>query len=59
MKKKPDKQHDARGASFKRIAKALRVRAKNEKPLRPDVANFLHQVAAEMDFEATTLRAMR
>lgn len=60
MKKKPNKQHDARGASFRRISKELRVQAKlarfNGSPCN---ANVLLATARAFDTECRTLRAMR
>lgn len=53
-----NKKHASRAASLKRIAKALRVRAKNSKAM-PQTAEALKQVAEELDFEAKTLRAVR
>lgn len=53
-----DKQHHSRAASLKRIAKALRIRGKNQKATRPEVAESLKQIAEEFDFEANMLRAM-
>jgi DNA-directed RNA polymerase specialized sigma54-like protein len=72
--KKRDKQHAARAASFKRIAKVLRIRAaaylrvaknakKEKQSLTCDFYHFraltIRDIAAELDNEAATLRAMR
>jgi hypothetical protein len=65
--KKHNKQHRARAASFKRIAKCLRIRAANYrsaakitfKDAKTFAAKVLRDIAAEFDNEAATLRAMR
>lgn len=54
------KQHDARAASFKRIAKALRVHERNFRRQHYNgLADVLKSVATELDFEAKTLRSLR
>ncbi len=56
MKAKPkNKQHDARAASFKRIAKALRAESKSS---CCPVLNA-RQIARAFDAEAAQLRGMR
>lgn len=62
MKKKPNKQHDARAASFRRVAKDLRAEAKSfRRPGHNDFfpARAVEAVARSMDAEAKRLRAMR
>lgn len=59
MNKKPNKQHDARAASFKRIAKGLRATALRYYKLGSFEALVLNEVARENDKEAARLRAMR
>jgi hypothetical protein len=54
-----NKQHDARAASFRRIAKALRVRSRNLKLSNPAGSDAIKAVSEELDFEAKTLRSMR
>jgi hypothetical protein len=71
---KPNKQHDARAASLKRVAKCLRVRAlnyrraakialKNDQKITCDFWNWraaaVNDVAEELDAEAKLLRSMR
>lgn len=68
------KQHDARAASFRRIAKALRVRARNHMASSRGAfkqgimilveselarADIYTGLAQDFDHEAVTLRAMR
>jgi hypothetical protein len=54
-KLRPSKPPD-RATSFRRMAKALRVRARNSgQTLTP--ADAMKQIADELEFEAKTLRA--
>lgn len=55
MKKKPNKQHDARAASFKRIGKGLRAESKSS----GRVVLNARQIAKAFDNEAKLLRSMR
>lgn len=57
LKRKPNKQHDARAASLKRIAKDIRA-AKTEFPM-PAAKRILQVIARAHDTEALRLRAMR
>jgi hypothetical protein len=68
--KERHKQHDVRAASFRRLAKTLRVRAANYRrvarldpgnaPLYWKIkASLCKDLAADFDNEAATLRAMR
>jgi hypothetical protein len=50
------KRPDTRATSFRRIAKALRVRAKNSGQTLT-AADAMKQIADELEFEAKTLRA--
>lgn len=74
LPKVKNRQHMARAASFKRIAKTLRIRATNYRRLAKSAlkagdqraidyyackAGVLRDIAAEFDNEAATLRAMR
>ena len=52
-KKRPNKQHDARAASFKRIAKAIRLLGKNRGYY------WMKHLAKPFDDEAKLLRLMR
>ncbi|MBA3898489.1 MAG: hypothetical protein H0X36_15460 [Sphingomonadaceae bacterium] len=52
-KKQHNKQHDARAASFRRIAKAVRKEAKDS------IFFTNHRLAQIFDAEATLLRSMR
>lgn len=71
MKKRPNKRVTPRAASFKRIAKTLRIRASNyhrqaTAARKHDGQHYywlsralsLRDFAAELDNEAATLRAM-
>jgi hypothetical protein len=60
MTKKRNKQHDARGASFKRLARELRVQAKLAR-FNGSLcnANLLLTTARAFETECRTLRAMR
>lgn len=53
------KQHDMRAASFKRIAKALRIQAKTRSKEGKSPADVFKAIAAELDHEAELLRDMR
>ncbi len=55
MKKKPNKQHDARAASFRRIARALRAESKGS----GQVVMNARQIARVLEAEAKTLGGMR
>jgi Rod binding domain-containing protein len=57
MKKRPNKQHDARAASFKRIAKTLRAESKTYG--NSNVREVARQIAKVFDNEAKLLRSMR
>jgi hypothetical protein len=56
-----NKQHDARAASFRRIAKELRAQARLSKDNceAPVVGQILKRIASAHDGEAKTLRALR
>ena len=57
--KKHNKQHDARAASFKRIAKGIRASVKSSLPYRADSFLSARKLAQVFDDEAKLLRSMR
>lgn len=60
MKLKHNKQHDARAASFKRIAKAIRTEIKQQLPYKVEpVFVSARALARIFDDEAKLLRSMR
>lgn len=74
MKTPHDKQKEVTAATFKRLAKALRVRARNHKNsakamskagrttsalVEAAMSNLYSGIASDCDHEATILRSMR
>jgi hypothetical protein len=57
--KRPNKQHDARAASFKRIAKGIRASVKSSLPYRADTFLSARGLSKVFDEEAKLLRSMR
>lgn len=57
--KKPNKQHDARAASFKRIAKDIRLQARSEENISYASKRDLLLIARAIENEGKHLGSMR